>query len=178
MDSLRSRDYTYPTAIPDYEMSISGQADKFLSFINNELIPDVDAKYTVDKNNRILMGHSLGGYFTVYALYQNLATKNNLFSTYIAASPSTHYNHNYILKELEKLKLNNNIYTYITFGGLEDAEEGDSTILKTDAVFSALTKSFKDKINYKCDNYSNLGHMDTPLPTFIKGLQWTLTKEK
>lgn len=37
MDSLRSRDYTYPLAIPEYEMSVSGQADKFFSFIKNEL---------------------------------------------------------------------------------------------------------------------------------------------
>jgi hypothetical protein len=70
------------------------------------------------------------------------------------------------------------IKTYITFGGLEDEEEEDSTILKTDKVFSSLKKSFKNKINYKGDTYSNLGHMDTPLPTFIKGLQWTLGKER
>lgn len=31
MDSLRNRDYTYPTAIPEYEMTVSGGADKFLT---------------------------------------------------------------------------------------------------------------------------------------------------
>jgi predicted alpha/beta superfamily hydrolase len=179
MDSLRSRDYTFPTAIPEYEMSVSGQADKFLSFIKNELVPDIDAKYAVDKNARVLMGHSLGGYFTLYALTQNSVNKDNVFSTYIAASPSTFYNHNYILKELEKINLNKNISAYITFGGLEDAEEeNDPTMLKTSAVISSLTKSLRDKINYRCDDYSNLGHMDTQLPTFIKGLQWTLLKER
>ena len=180
MDSLRSRDFTFPVALPEYEMSVSGKADKFLSFINTELVPDIDTKYSIDKKSRVLVGHSLGGYFTVYALYHSLLNKNNIFSGYVAASPSTHYNHNYILNELEKLSADNQsqIKSYITFGGLEDEEEEDSTMLKTDKVFLSLEKSFKNKINYKGDTYSNLGHMDTPLPTFIKGLQWMYSKEQ
>ncbi len=180
MDSLRSRDFTYPLAIPEYEMSVSGKADKFLSFINNELVQEIDTKYTVDKNSRVLFGHSLGGYFTVYALCQNLSNNNNIFSGYVAASPSTHYNHNYILTELEKLNVDKQprIKSYITFGGLEDKEEEDSTMLKTDKIFLSLEKSFKNKISYKGDTYSNLGHMDTPFPTLIKGFQWTLEKEQ
>lgn len=180
MDSLRSRDYTYPTAIAEYEMTVSGKADKFLSFINTELVPDIDVKYSVDKNSRMLVGHSLGGYFTIYALLQNLLTKNNIFFGYIAASPSTHYNHNYILNELAKLNVANQpqINSYIAFGGLEDEEEEDPTILKIDNVFLKLDKSFKNKINYKGETYSNLGHMETPIPAFIKGLQWTLGIEQ
>lgn len=179
MDSLRTRDLTYPTAIPEYEMNLSGKADKFLSFITTELVPHIDLKYSADKSSRFLMGHSLGGYFTIYALHQNLLNKNSVFTGYVAASPSTHYNHNYILKELEKLTIENQsqIMSYITFGGLEDEEEEDSTLLRTDTVILTLEKSFKNKMNYKADTYSNLGHMDTPLPTFIKGLQWMLNKE-
>lgn len=181
MDSLRSRDYTFPTAIPEYEMSVSGQADKFLSFINTELVPEIDAKYAVNKKVRVLMGHSLGGYFALYALNRNLADKINVFSTYIAASPSTFYNHNYILKELEKTGVDKGLSAYVTFGGLEDsedAEEDGSDQLRSDAVLATLAKTLNDKITYKGDNYSNFGHMDTPLPTFIKGLQWTLYKER
>lgn len=180
MDSLRLRDFTYPVAIPEYEMSVSGKADKFLSFITTELASHIDIKYATDRHKRVLIGHSLGGYFTIYALHQNLLGKNNVFAGYIAASPSTHYNHNYILTELEKLNTDKQpqIKSYITFGGLEDEEEEDSTMLKADKVFLLLEKSFKNKINFKCDTYCGLGHMDTPLPTFIKGLQWTLGNEQ
>lgn len=180
MDSLRQRDFTYPAAIAEYEMSISGGADRFLSFITNELIPGIDKKYPADKDRRVLMGHSLGGYFTLYSLHQNLLAKNYVFSSYIAASPSTHYNHNYILEELKKLKegKGGEIKSYITFGGLEDTEEAgeDTDMLKTGEVLLSLNRSLKDNCgtDYRCDNYSNLGHMDTALPTFIKGLQWTL----
>jgi predicted alpha/beta superfamily hydrolase len=173
MDSLRNRDYTYPLAIPEYEMTVSGQADKFLSFINRELVPLIDSQYRADKNNRVLMGHSLGGYFTLYALQQQLAAKDSLFSGYIAASPSTHYNHYYLLKEFEKLDRHNSnkVKVYTTTGGLEEAESNDEIIkLRTDSV---LTRYFRSAAGYyKGDTYSNLDHMDTPLPTFVKGLQW------
>ena len=106
MDSLRNRDFTYPAAIPEYEMSVSGNADKFLSFILNELVPEIDTKYSVDKNSRVLFGHSFGWLLYLYALYQNLL-KKWCFSAYISASPSTHYNHNYILDELAKLNIVN-----------------------------------------------------------------------
>lgn len=69
------------------------------------------------------------------------------------------------------------VKVYTTFGGLEDAEsEKDSTMQTTTKTLSALNKSMKDKRNtgYKGEVYSNLDHMDTPLPTFVKGLQWIL----
>lgn len=180
MDSLRTRDYTYPLAIPEYEMSVSGQADKFFSFIKDELLPHIDTRYSVDTTNRILLGHSLGGYFIMYAVQQSLLDKHSIFSGYIAASPSTHYNHNYLLTQLEKLgaDIQDKTKLYVTFGGLEDAEEdeGDTTMLKTNQILSALSTSLENKINYKGETFSNLGHMDTPFPTFVKGLQWTMNK--
>jgi predicted alpha/beta superfamily hydrolase len=178
MDSLRSRDLTYPLAIPEYEMNTSGKADKFLSFITTELVPEIDKRYSTDPKSRILVGHSLGGYFTVYALQQNLLNKTGFFCGYIAASPSTHYNNNYILSELEKLPADkqSQIRSYITFGGLEDDE--DSTLLRTGKILLSLSNSLENKIDYRGAVYSGLGHMDTPFPTFIKGLQWTLEKEE
>ncbi|SKA36878.1 hypothetical protein SAMN04488128_104184 [Chitinophaga eiseniae] len=178
MDSLRNRDYTYPAAIPEYEMTTSGKADKFLSFIYNELVPNIDTNYNIDKDKRILMGHSLGGYFTLYALQQQLFSGKNLFQGFIAASPSIHYNHYYILREFEKVKQynGNKISLYTTFGGLENDESNkDSTTLKIDEALLSLRNSLKSKGNiaFNGEVYSNLEHMDTPLPTFVKGLQWT-----
>lgn len=93
------------------------------------------------------MGHSLGGYFTLYALQQSLLDKHSVFNGYIAASPSTHYNHNYLLTQLEKLGagIQDKTKLYVTFGGLEDAEEdeGDTTMLKTDQILSELSASLK-----------------------------------
>jgi predicted alpha/beta superfamily hydrolase len=183
MDSLRNRDYTYPMAIPEYEMSVSGGAPKFSSFINQELIPEIDKKYKTDTSKRVLMGHSLGGYFTLYSLLEKLSGKKNGFNGYIAASPSLHYNRFWLLNHLkENHNANDNrekLKIYITYGGMEDAEsEGDSTSMKLDELIHQLTGLFAreqyDHVTFKSDIYSNLDHMDTQFPTFIKGLQWEL----
>lgn len=179
MDSLRNRDYTYPLAIPEYEMTTSGGADKFLSFFDSQLIKYIDSSYRTDKDNRILMGHSLGGYFALYALSQQLASNQPLFNGYIAASPSTHYNHNYILNSLQKVTAKNkNIKAFISSGGLED-NPADTSMMPTAKVFASLQSSLQQKndIQLKTTVFSNLDHMDTQLPTFIKGLQWILMSE-
>lgn len=178
MDSLRNRDDTYPVAIPEYEMTVSGGADKFLSFIDNELTPYIDSAYRTDTSKRTLMGHSLGGYFTSYALLQNLLGKSKNLSYYIAASPSLHYNHYYLLNQLKQAtkQANKKVKAYITYGGLEDSE--DSGMLRLSDISKQLSGSLATDIHYKSDIYSNLGHMDTQIPTFIKGLQWAFQEDK
>jgi len=183
MDSLRTRDDTYPEALPKYEMSVSGGADKFLSFLEKELAPKMDNKYKTDRVNRILMGHSLGGYFTSFALFNTLAGKNTAFNGFVAASPSLHYNKYYLLSKFKGLSepLNKaaKLKAYITFGGLEDGDR-EPEMMKLKDLTSSLDKLLTKQSNvldYRDDLFSNLGHMDTQLPTFIKGVQWIL-KEK
>jgi uncharacterized protein len=187
MDSLRNRDDTYPVAIPEYKMAISGGADKFLNCINSELIPFIDKDYNTDTSKRVLAGHSLGGYFSAYALLQNLSGKSNNFSGYIAASPSIHYNNYYLLNQFkqtpQKIKQTTKIKAYFTFGGLEEQENAtDSSMIKQSSVSEQLSKYLGVKqstyLIYKSDIFSNLGHMETQIPTFIKGLQWTLSEDK
>ena len=187
MDSLRNRDYTYPIAIPEYKMATSGGADKFLNFINSELIPFIDKGYNTDKLKRVLAGHSLGGYFSAYALLQDLSGKNNNFIGYISASPSIHYNRYYLLNQFKetpkKIGQTKKIKAYFTFGGLEEEENGtDSNMIKQSSVSEQLSKQLAVKqssyLIYKSDIFSNLGHMETQIPTFIKGLQWTLSEDK
>lgn len=186
LDSLRNRDDTYPVAIPEYEMSVSGGASKFLTFFGKDLIPRIDHSYHTDTSRRILMGHSLAGYFALYTLLQDLSGKSGFFSGYIAASPSVHYNRYYIFDQLKQLPPANarpsRIRAYITFGGEEDGEnKEDSTMLKTDRVFVRLRELLAEKhgraLVLKVESYSNLGHMDTQIPTFIKGLRWVINEK-
>ena len=181
MDSLRNRDYTYPIAIPEYEMELSGGAERFLAFISTELIPYIDKKYKTDTAHRILAGHSLGGYFSLFALLQNLSGKTKDFSAYIAASPSIAYNHYYLLNQFKEIGVQKSsgqkAKVYLTFGGLEDAEAAEDPGMmrlgKTTAQLSKyLSQKQADFLQYKGDIYSNLDHMDTPIPSFLKGLQW------
>jgi predicted alpha/beta superfamily hydrolase len=65
----------------------AGGADTFLRFLNEELIPSVDARYRTQPY-RVLVGHSFGALFTVHALVH----KPESFQAYLAISPSFQWN--------------------------------------------------------------------------------------
>ena len=72
---------------PFYDESFrlkSGGAADFLTFINNDLKPAIEADYSVNKNNQSLYGHSFGGLFALYTLF----TEPDSFQKYAIASPS------------------------------------------------------------------------------------------
>lgn len=83
-DSLRAVDYT---PLPGPRNPGSGGGARFLQFLRTELIPFVESNYPADSTRRGLMGSSLGGLFTLYALF----TEPTLFSRYAAASPAVTY---------------------------------------------------------------------------------------
>jgi predicted alpha/beta superfamily hydrolase len=64
-------------------MPTSGGADKFLDFIQTELVPEIEKRYATQPY-RIFTGHSFGGLFAIHAL----VTRPDLFNAYIAVSPS------------------------------------------------------------------------------------------
>jgi predicted alpha/beta superfamily hydrolase len=131
------------------------------------------------------MGHSLAGYLVAYALLQQLAGKYRCFNNYLAASPSIHYDNYYLFRELRNLvtqKVSPKVKAYFTFGGLEDQEEEDVPgYIKVKESSAQLEKLFSEKfgssVKFKVDHFSNLEHMETPFPSFTKGLQWVVGNE-
>ena len=75
----------------------SGGADKFLKFIETELIPEIEKRYRVQPY-RILAGHSLGGLFAVHAMY----SRPDLFQSYIAVSPALQWDNQVAVKRAEE----------------------------------------------------------------------------
>ena len=59
----------------------------FLQFIAGELVPFVEATFASDPKRRILLGHSHGGSFVLYALF-NEAPASRLFGAYLASDAS------------------------------------------------------------------------------------------
>lgn len=62
----------------------SGNADKFLAALEREIFPLMERDYRADPAQRYLAGSSLGGLFTLHAMY----ARPDLFKGYIAASPA------------------------------------------------------------------------------------------
>jgi len=75
----------------------SGGADKFLKFIETELIPDIEKRYRVQPY-RVLAGHSFGGLFAVHTFL----SRPELFNSYIAVSPSLQWDNEFEVKRAEE----------------------------------------------------------------------------
>jgi predicted alpha/beta superfamily hydrolase len=74
----------------------SGGGDKFLKFIETELIPEIEKRYRVDPY-RILAGHSLGGLFAIHAMI----SRPELFNSYVAVSPALQWDNQVVVKRAE-----------------------------------------------------------------------------
>ncbi|WP_405205327.1 alpha/beta hydrolase-fold protein [Aquimarina sp. LLG6339-5] len=87
--SVKYREYCRPNA----EGSEGGSANKFMSFLEQELKPLVNKKYRTSSYD-ILVGHSMGGLFVV----NHYLEKQTAFDSFIAIDPSLWWN-DYILNK-------------------------------------------------------------------------------
>ncbi len=166
-DSLRLRDYT-PTN--DGRASQGGQADKFLDFMKKELFPFIESNYRAGSTDRILMGCSLGGLFTLYTLF----TQPELFSGYVAASPAVGWN-NEVLYKYEKrfaaMKLFRPVKVFFTVGDVERSrpvyQKFSQKLLKSNASATVHSRILE-----------NTGHSGTKSETYTRGLQFVFQKPK
>ena len=72
---------------PPREMQAAGGAEKFLKYLEEELIPAIDKKYRTQPF-RTIIGHSLGGLLAMYAF----STKPYLFQAHISLEGSLWWN--------------------------------------------------------------------------------------
>jgi hypothetical protein len=167
-DSLRNRDYTYPTAIATDSFPVSGGALRFLDFIEKELNPYLAKTYRIDTTQRTLMGHSLGGYFTLLALMHNQQNKKAFFKNYISASPSLDYADFYLLSEFRKLSAfgPSSVNLFLSIGALETEDT------KTFNNFLKIVSDEKFKtLHVNTVEISGADHMGAAVPAFEKGLE-------
>jgi predicted alpha/beta superfamily hydrolase len=96
----------------------SGRARDYLETIEKVFIPLIDKEYRTDPKHRVLGGASLGGLFTLYAMF----TKPDLFSGYIAVTPAVAVGDGWLLQyeeEFAKAGKSLNARLYMTTGGNE-----------------------------------------------------------
>jgi len=163
---LRDRDFTFPKAAAADSMQQSGGADKFLQFLQTVVVPYIDAKYHTDKAGRMLMGHSLGGCFILYALERSLVDHRNVFQTFVAASPSLDYCNRYLLNEYKAVRpdaaqMKNLLLTI----GAKEPDYADFA-----SLLGILADKKFDAIKVSDTTILHADHMEAALPAFYAAL--------
>lgn len=110
----RTRDYT-PSA-PGEEFSKGGHAEDFYLFISQKLKPWASARYAIDSTRQTLCGHSFGGLFTLYTLFNHPAE----FQRYVAASPSLWWGNGVVIPDRTPLLTTKPELITITVGEYEE----------------------------------------------------------
>ena len=165
-DSLRARDYT-PTN--EKRLPQSGGADKFLSVIKNEVFPLVEKNYRVDKNDKTLVGCSLGGLFTMYTLF----TQPDMFSRYVAASPAFTWDNKILYKYEEKYHANKSnppAKLFMCVGGVE------TSVPDYQKLTAFLNNRHYSNLQIESKVLDNTGHSGTKGIGYEKGLQFVFKR--
>lgn len=127
---LRARDltpYGYNASSSNpYQQTFThgtGGGPKFFEFIREELKPSIEAQYYTNPADATLLGHSLGGLFCLYALFQEPA----IFTRYIAGSPSIWWADAAIFSaEKAYAKAHDDLPAHLFIGaGSDEGSEGD-----------------------------------------------------
>jgi predicted alpha/beta superfamily hydrolase len=162
--NTRSRDFT---AHSSKGREHQGGAPDFLSFVKMELLPKLLNSYRIDTQHKILMGHSLGGQFSLYTWIN----QPSLFSSYIASSPAIFRWSDYYWAQLEKNQKQINDspkYLFISHGELEDKKIYHEVI---EELIIRINKADLTNTRLNFLELENTDHFMAPASALIQGLK-------
>jgi len=114
-----------------------GGAPEFLDFIQDKLKPFINTNYNTVPEESGYFGHSLGGLFGLYVLFN----KPDAFNRYVLGSPAMWWDNEIIFSQAQKfLEANNELdaNVYMAVGGLEEKTAPEkhyvSNVYKMDAL--------------------------------------------
>ncbi|MGD6975718.1 alpha/beta hydrolase [Bacillus altitudinis] len=79
----------------DFSIHTYGGASAFFSFLEKTVKPYIEQRFPINQSRQTLFGHSLGGLFVLHTLFEHL----DAYQTYIAGSPSIHWNKELFLEK-------------------------------------------------------------------------------
>lgn len=180
-NTKRTRDLTPTNSVLNYEgkpdsssYKDSGGNEKFLQFIESELMPMIDKKYKTAPY-KIFAGHSFGGLSSLNCLL----THPDLFDAYIAVSPSLWWDREYLLTMTDKtLKTGSTLNKTLFYS---DGNEGGRNsffhkdLLKLDSI---LVKKKLKRLDYRYKHYPTETHMTEPVVAYYDALRFIFREWK
>lgn len=171
LDYARNNDLLPVMETDDYKKrygKYSGNADNFLKYVKEEVIPYIEKNYRT-RSNRTAVGHSLSASFILYSMFK----EPNLFNDYFAISPNFAYDNEKIAREL--INFDYQRIKGTTFLYLSNANEGINYWKNwkpaRDNVYSFLENSINlEKINVVIKSFPDKTHWSTFTPSLTFGL--------
>lgn len=147
----RKRDFTYPSqsALDQEEFPTSGGSEKFITFIEKELQPFIEATYRTSKP-KTLIGQSLGGLLATEIVFK----KPELFDNYIIVSPSLWWDDERLL-DVEPTANHHDTSIYIAGG-----KEGEVMERTAKALHHKLQKDQKQNTRLYYEFLEDKAHGD------------------
>jgi uncharacterized protein len=158
----RAREQAARAGWPWPEEVALGGANAFLSFINEELKPFLAAHYSAQVEDAALIGHSLGGLFTLHVLF----TSPESFSRYIALSPASEYDHDILFREEAALG-DVSARLFIGLGG-EDVPE---IVERTPPLDAQIRARARPGLRYRYKVFPDEDHMSVIPAGVMTGLR-------
>jgi uncharacterized protein len=152
----------------------NGDSGNFLKFLQHELIPMIERDYRADPSRRILVGHSYGGLFGLFAMYE----APDLFHTLILGSPTLSYGNRYMLQREEAFAKTNKTLparVYLFVGELEE-DSRDTTMTDTLRLAATLQGRGYEGFALMKHVFADQNHCEVAAPGFQWGLKQALKK--
>ncbi len=160
----RRRDFT-PDKIITKKKNDTGGGEKFLSFLEKELIPNLDKKYRTEPY-RILFGHSLGGLLAMHTYMKEYT----LFNAFIAVDPSfgtwDSETMDSKLDSLTEQSFKRFIYIATANWGKRNIRNRDRHVRFYESLNSKCEGIFPAKLEY----FENENHGSVPILAFYNGI--------
>jgi len=165
----RKRDFTdeSASAADKHDLPTSGGSTKFISFLDDEVIPLIEKKYRVNDSST-LIGQSLGGLLAVEILYRHA----NMFDNYLIVSPSLWWDdERWLLSEPEYMGNAKSIYIAV-------GNEGETMERVARSLYEKLDIMLGSDHSIKYRYFENLDHGDTLHLAAYYGLEEIFTSRR
>lgn len=159
----RTRDMTPNGAEAQARYSSAGGADRFLRFLGEEAVARIDKDYRTSPL-RGIVGHSLSGLLAVHALL----TRSDLFSAYIAISPSLWWNQYETLDKIQAFYKSRPSLKKDVFVSLANESEDKPEVYSR--IEDAFKKSLPKGLAVRFQIYKQENHISTAVVSTMNAL--------
>ena len=168
IEALRETDFTHPVHITQSGVELGGGGLAFYQFLTEELLPTIEDRYGADPNHRTIMGHSLGGYFVLFQLFEYRSAP--LFQHIVALSPALWWSDLEILEMEEQVAESQSSLPFTLYLGI-GTQEGVEANALVDALDARISKHQHPALKYRMERYQG-GHLHSAKTGFSAGLKF------